>query len=85
MNVTLINPAKAEGIQQHRWGTGHLGLAYIAGVLESENIEVKIIDAKAVTAIPIDIASEYSEFKSNIVGITATPIAIPTTKELRWS
>jgi len=71
MNVTLINPAKAEGIQQHRWGTGHLGLAYIAGVLESENIEVKIIDAKAVTAIPIDIAREYSEFKSNIVGITA--------------
>ena len=46
-------------------------MAYIAGVLESENIEVKIIDAKAVTAIPIDIAREYSEFKSNIVGITA--------------
>lgn len=82
MNVTLINPANVDDIQQHRWGTGHLGLAYIAGVLESENIEVKIIDAKAVTVLPTDIANKCRDFKSNIVGISAMTHEIYFANEL---
>jgi len=71
MNVTLINPAKVDDIQQHRWGNGHLGLAYIAGVLESENIKVKVIDAKALGLSPRDIANKFDEYNANIVGMTA--------------
>ena len=71
LNVTLINPANIEDLQQHRWGSGHLGLAYIAGVLENVNNEVQIIDAKASNYSISDIAAEYMKFRSIIVGITA--------------
>ena len=71
MRVALINPANSNDIQSFRWGVGHLGLAYIAAVLEKSGHTVSVIDGKAEKLSPKSIASRVVESKSLIAGITA--------------
>jgi radical SAM superfamily enzyme YgiQ (UPF0313 family) len=71
MKITLVNPARVEGIQQFRWGVGHLGLAYLAAVLESSGHECSVIEAKYHVLSPDKVEAEVLSDESDLVGITA--------------
>lgn len=68
MKVALVNPGKGR-----RWSVSEpLNLGYIAGYLERNEIEVKIIDQIAGQ----DVRKEIKNYNPDIVGITATtPLA----------
>jgi radical SAM superfamily enzyme YgiQ (UPF0313 family) len=82
MGVVLIRPAKTEDVQQHRWGAGHLGLAYIAAVLERDGVHVEAIDGKALQLSPMDVADKYQALNGDVVGITAMTHEIHTAHEI---
>jgi len=72
MNIALVNPAKIEEIQKFRWGSGgHLGLAYLAGVLEAAGYRCSVIDAKFHGLNPEDVFREIRKLDCEIIGITA--------------
>lgn len=54
-----------------------LGLAYIAGTLESNDIEVEIFDSNALTLSIDETVNRVSKIKFDILGITATTTSIP--------
>lgn len=82
MKVTLINP---------RWRTrklygfkflGHgifmpIGLAYIAGYLDSKGIDVQLIDAEAEKLNNSEVVQKVKKFKADIIGVTCTSPTFP--------
>ena len=72
MKVTLINPAQLNSKYKFMGVVAPpLGLAYMAAVLEENNIEVNIIDACALEMDWDDIAEELRGFSPGLIAITA--------------
>jgi len=76
MKVLLVNPAKyyKEG---NIWKSidrclPHLGLAYIAAVLEKNNHEIKILDLEAEQKSEPELKQFLQEFNPGIIGISST-------------
>ena len=76
MKVTLINPAQLSSKYKFMGVVAPpLGLAYMAAVLEENNIEVNIIDA---CALELDWKDIADELKSNSPGLIAITALTPT-------
>ena len=69
--VALINPPVAGGLQAHREGLGHLGLAYIAACLLRDGHPVIGLDCKTEPLSDQEIGRRLSEFGPSLVGVTA--------------
>lgn len=82
MRIALVNPADSNDIQSFRWGVGHLGLAYIAAVLEKSGHTVCVIDGKAERLTPKSIASMVIESDSQVAGVTAMTHEIQLAHEI---
>ena len=82
MNILLINPSNVGELQTFRFGVGHLGLAYIASVLESSGYDCSVIDAKYHKLSPRDVCKKAIDSGSNIFGITAMTHEIHSAHEI---
>lgn len=69
--VALINPPVAGGLQTHREGLGHLGLAYIAACLLRDGHQVIGLDCKTEPLSDQEIGRRLSDFGPHLVGVTA--------------
>ena len=71
MRITLLHPAAESHLQTHRYGTGHLGLGYIAAVLVQAKHTVRVLDAKN-SFLPDELLRRHvSEFCPDLFGTTA--------------
>ena len=66
MKVLLVSP----GYRGHNRGLP-LGLAYLGAALESDSIDVRVIDMAAESIGPINLAAVLEEYRPDVVGITA--------------
>lgn len=67
--VLLVQPNYIEQRKTGAWKVNPpLGLAYLAAVLEKNNIEVKILDANAENLTPEEVAKRVSEY--DIIGVS---------------
>lgn len=72
MKVTLINPAQLDSKYKFMGVVAPpLGLAYMAAVLEQNNIEVNIIDACALDMDMETLGRELRKFSPDIIALTA--------------
>ena len=72
MKVTLINPAQLDSKYKFMGVVAPpLGLAYMAAVLEENDVEVKIIDACALEMDLDALGKELMEFSPDIIALTA--------------
>lgn len=81
MKILLVNPPYTECVYSG-WKSvvtlyPPLGLAYMAAVLEKNNIKVKILDANAMGLSIEETADRIINSKAEMVGLTATAIDIP--------
>jgi len=70
VKVALVNPPIVEGTFRHQLFLP-MGLAYLAAVLEQQEIEVKIIDCQSLFINHQQLGKELSFFQPNVVGITS--------------
>jgi len=69
MKVLLIQPSYRIARETYFWGCNPpLGLAYIAAVLENEDVNVEILDANALNLTPEQTAEKANEY--DIIGIS---------------
>jgi len=75
--VMLINPYHKE------WGHGvPLGIAYLAGVLEKYDIDVKVLDMCASKISMDELLIKIVEYSPNLVGLSITTPQIPISYEI---
>lgn len=79
MRVALVYPPI--DIYTSYW-LPHLGLGYLAAVLEKAEHEVEVIDCVAEKLTIGDLSLKLSEFKPQVVGITATTCEISDASEV---
>lgn len=71
MRITLFHTCTGEALQKHRYGLGHLGLAYIGACLLRDGHDVRVLDAKNEPLGDAEIRRHALEFQPNIFGATA--------------
>ncbi|MDY6974120.1 MAG: radical SAM protein [Thermodesulfobacteriota bacterium] len=87
-SVVLINPPLSledrYGKDMKEFGavSEPLGIAYIAGYLESQDIHVRVIDAQAENLSDNDIVNDISERKDEIIGISMLTPSFHVVKRL---
>jgi len=77
LKILLISPPRGlidGNVKKPKFQTHPLGLLYLAGVLEKNNYQVKILDALSHGNSIDEINLEVSEFSPHVVGITAMTI-----------
>jgi radical SAM superfamily enzyme YgiQ (UPF0313 family) len=72
MKVTLVNPAPMSKAELHDMPDHpHLGIAYLAAVLEKKGVDVRVVDAK-LEALDFESAVEkILERKDDLIGFSA--------------
>ena len=86
--VTLVNPPLSledrygKDMKQFGAVSEPLGIAYIAGYLDSQNIPVRIIDAPALNLTIDDVTKEIVHGRYTIIGISMLTPAFGIVKEL---
>ncbi|PTD93825.1 B12-binding domain-containing radical SAM protein [archaeon SCG-AAA382B04] len=78
-DVLLINPPDLRSKYKRFFGikAPPLGLAYIAGVLEKQNISVDILDCAALDLDFNDLQNRLKRKNNDLIGITSTTPTIP--------
>jgi len=71
VKITLFHPFVGGVLQRHRFGLGHLGLAYIGACLLKEGHTVRVLDAKNEAITDEDLRRHIEEFQPDIFGVTA--------------
>jgi anaerobic magnesium-protoporphyrin IX monomethyl ester cyclase len=79
MRILLVEPPKVNWELMGNCISPPLGLAYLAAVLEKEEIEVKIVDCNASKLSWLDLESEIKKTHPDVIGVTAiTPFFYET-------
>jgi anaerobic magnesium-protoporphyrin IX monomethyl ester cyclase len=76
MRIVLVNPCPEVELQRHRFGIGHLGLAYVAACLRRAGHEIRVVDAKAENLNRADTIQRILDLSPRLVGLTAMTVEI---------
>jgi radical SAM superfamily enzyme YgiQ (UPF0313 family) len=77
MKALLINPPLSYS-KQGGANSPPLGLLYLAAILEKNNYSAKVLDAAALRLSLEDLRKRFEIEKSDIIGVTATTLSMPS-------